>query len=312
MAEARKGWLLLALVLGGVSPARGESPSPVWNPFVARQPSPRASAVLATPAPAPTPPALLAEIELRPSWNSTDGHFFSQSYAELGLRRGARFSISYQQQVIGEISQYAMANPEPALRTYDGYLRVRVNDVYVDRTTDTHFSYEARVYAPTDRDKAAQGMCTAIRNYFKFSHNVSPAVTVMFSEVPILHVYSSDSGTSPPEPGAAPAFGASPLFENQAYVEVDWSIPHTRWVLSFPVEVSVTRYRDAGAGVPSSAAWAPWVEIYPELDFVVNRNLTLGAAYESGNIINAQTNTDPSQNPEVGSGTAMAVVRATF
>lgn len=252
---------------------------------------------------------LLAEFELRPSWNSDEGHFFSINYGELGFRPSENVSLSYQQMFMTEISNYSSTSREP-VRLFDGYLRLKANKLWQNDRHDTFFSYEARAYAPTDKGKRDSGMVTAVRNYLKLMRQITGSVSFLFMDVPIAHFYNT-AGTSTAS-SSGPKFTANPLFENQVYLELDVNPVKSGWSISFPIMFSSTRFRDYDTRADNSGAWTQWLEIYPEIDYSIAKSTVLGVAYESGNILNVQTDYVSSANPAVGSGTLQLVLRSSF
>jgi hypothetical protein len=158
----------------------------------------------------------------------------------------------------------------------DGHVKAKFDDIWTDGKTG--FGYELRVYAPTNEAKRDAGMVTAVRNYFKLSHKISPVVTLGFAEVPIFHFYS-DAGVA-----GATGPGANPSFENRMILGLDFALSELV-TFSLPLHFYTTKYRDYVAGASNNDSWSPNLFFWPEFNFrFTGSPIYLGVAYRSNNL----------------------------
>jgi hypothetical protein len=141
-------------------------------------------------------------------------------------------------------------------------------------TTDfgLSFSYEPRVYFATNSAKRDKGMITVVRNYLKFKQAIAPGMSITLSEIPIVHVYDS----------AGTAAGANPTLENRVYLEYDYDFGN--FSFSFPIMLNSTKYRDFQVGAVNNNQTNHLLWIWPELDYNVSKNFTVGIAFRSDNL----------------------------
>lgn len=228
--------------------------------------------------PAPAPQSkTFGGMELRPGVETSEGAFASENSLWLGMSFPS-MSLSYNQDI-----DTAASNTEDSGTpiVQDGHVKFKFDNIWTDGRTGFHD--ELRVYAPTNSAKRDKGMVTAIRNYFKLTHKVSPYATMFFAEVPILHLYS-DAGAITPE-GAA----ANPSFENRMIFGFDFAV-NDHVTFSIPIHFYTTKYRDFAEGAKLNDEWDPSLFFWPEINWRVNGGpVNLGIAYRSNNLTKVTT-----------------------
>jgi len=227
---------------------------------------------------------ILGTVEVRPSWNlrpNADDAFSTENMVELGYQFNKNFSLSYRQEINTNLFNPAVGPSEGGLGAYanDGILRAKIDNIYVNEAAGLSFSYEPRVYLPTNREKRDSGMVTTVRNYLKLKKSLSDTVFLSLNEIPIVHAYDRAVGVK----------GANPTLENRVYLILDWNITD-KLAFSFPLMLNSVKYRDAGPVTAGSPVIAKSNEvqhtlwIYPELTYAVTPNVSLGVAYYSDNL----------------------------
>lgn len=214
--------------------------------------------------------SVMARLDIKPSWFQAENKWVGQYEAEMGIRSGSGFQLSYVQEFLQkEMSQFGLS---------DGYLRLQVPEIFQSKD-GLKFGYEARVYAPTDPIKASQGMITAFRNYFMLSQRVTDAMSLFIWEVPILHVYSQ-SGFDAPTPEA------NPIFENRVYMGTSLSLFNKSVSVFLPLVFAQKRYSFfKDEDTLHSDDWQHAVLFAPEILWQLYPGVQVGAFYESGNLI---------------------------
>lgn len=215
-----------------------------------------------------------AFLELRPSWISDTGRWYSENTIELGYRFSPRVSLSYMQFV--NTNMYSPGPSTPGLDPYlsDGAFRLKMNDIWISEDTKTTFSYEFRPLLPTFAPKAEAGMLTTVRNYFKLKHRLSSWFTMAVAEVPMVHVFSH----------AGYQGAANPLFENMFVWMPEFEIS-SRLTLSMPVFYHLTRFSNYAAGATNSGSWTHTLWFWPDLIYALTPNWSVGLSYYSDNLL---------------------------
>lgn len=219
---------------------------------------------------------LIGSFALKPTYQHNTDSFFFEDTAELGLKVSEQFSISYFQDFNLMLSETESATS--GLVSKDGAGKLSFNKIAESEDKTLAFSDEVRIYAPTDDAKRAAGMMTALRNYFKLSRKLSPAVTIQAMEVPILHLYSEDGSV-----GDKGKKVANPIFENQIIFELNAKFSEGV-ALVLPIKYCVTKNRSY-AQAENDGAWTYFMAAYPVFNFTLVPNVTLGVGYNTGNFV---------------------------
>ena len=237
-----------------VAPVTAET-APVANP---------APATTAATVAVPSEAKLMGSFEVRPSWTSRIGELHTENEAMLGYKFTNNYLVRYYQYFNTNLYNPGALPDSVNSTVFDGFVRANANNVLTDGTNSLHL--EERIYTPVSQGSRDAGMITKFRTYFKYSHQFSNALTVWLMEVPIVPVFSRGDTAGVP----------NPAFENRVYLMPSISFSDSL-SLDLPVWISNVRTRGvAGA----SGAWASttmWV--YPELTYMVNPNLAIGAAF---------------------------------
>ncbi len=153
----------------------------------------------------------------------------------------------------------------------DGFIRAKFNNVY--KSESVTFGYEPRIYAPTRTAFRDAGGLTMVRNYLKLAYKASNSVTLTAMEIPILQFYNKAGvGTT-----------ANPAFENRVYLMADFDLGQG-FAFSLPLFFHQTKLRTYSAAA-NSGQWDFFVYTWPELTYAVTENVTVGVAYQSGNLM---------------------------
>jgi len=234
----------------------------------------------------PNAAKVLGTLELRPSYGSKVGEYHTENNAAVGYQFSKTESLIYKQEFntnLFDPNSSASAGGVNLIAK-DGYFRGRINDISRIFDAGPLFSYEARVYLPTDAVKRDAGQLVSIRNYAKLKQSVSDRVALFVEETPILHVYNTAGSVN--AKGAA----ANPWFENRFTLGAEANLGKG-FKLVVPVYFSNCRHRDFVAKAKNNNAWAHKLWLYPELLYTVNANTSLGLGYYSENLVTSDLST---------------------
>lgn len=205
--------------------------------------------------------------------------------------------LSYNQDIDTQSTQ---AETPHAPIIQNGHLKVRLPNVWASGATS--FTEEFRGYFPTSTLSRDAGMVTELRNYFSFTHKISPSVSFSLSEVPMLHVYNDAGYTS------AQGTFANPIFENRGILSFDFQLSPTV-SFSMPLHFYVRKFRDYLASAANNAEWQPLLFLWPELRWSLTPNFTLGTAYRTNSLFTVdETGTVPGE----GGGAFQGIVGLSF
>ena len=249
-----------------------------WQASIARAAEENPSSVTATAPPVASDTKIIGMLDLRPSYTSKLGEFHTENTLEAGYQFSKNFSLTYVQFVNTNIYDARTAAPGqlPGLGVdiQDGFFRTRVNNIWESADKNTNFSIQGRVYTPTYAPKRDAGFLTTLRTNLKLTQKVfGGAVDLIFADVPMFHAYSK----------AGVGKKANPIFENMVVLEADVHITKGL-TLMLPFLFQHVKNRSF-AGATNSGTWAMTYWVWPELDYDVNDNLTLGVAWYSGNFV---------------------------
>ncbi len=189
----------------------------------------------------------------------------------------------------------------------EGHVRLDVKNLATSGK-NISFGYQLRAYYPSREAWRDNGFITQIRNAFYITAQISPAFSITFFEVPIVHVFNRANG-----PG-----GVNPSFENRLIVAPELSLMGGKLTIGCPIFFHQIKNREgnlalaeqqaaeeANAGVGRSVAtllsqqkavsgfggrpdeWWYSVWIGPEIMYNVSKEIQLGVSYDSGELVAA-------------------------
>ena len=215
-------------------------------------------------------------VELRPTYLSEAGEFHTENEAGLGFGLGKNLTLAYVQEFRTTLFD-PKANGTTGLNfsLYDGYLKL-------DKpSSNSIFSYEARVYVPTRPDTTALGFIGAVRNYAKVSIPLTRHLSFEAWETPIVYAYSAKGGTANDE------LVANPIFENQLKLSLNFSLLAGKLSVKLPLIHQWIRYQDFTSGAKFNDQWGHIVTFYPEAVYSVGPTTGIGVAYSSDNLVSS-------------------------
>ncbi|MBI1860764.1 MAG: hypothetical protein HYR96_07600 [Deltaproteobacteria bacterium] len=220
-------------------------------------------------------------LEIRPSFLANSNQIYGQNYAELGVTLNAATYLGYQQMFM---NNFQNSNPQfedgPQLALSDGFFRLQLRNLW--RRGGSSLSFEPRVYLPTDENLRFQGMISRLRLNTTFEQRFSRWFSLFVIEAPIIHFYDR-AGANDPGTGAP---SANPEYENRVILNSQFTFSKS-WSLSIPFILQSVRYSNYQIGATNNDTWSNTVLAWPELTYSVNRNLQLGLAYQTGNLISS-------------------------
>lgn len=235
-------------------------------------------------------------LDLRPSVTPNKAEWFTENTANIGYQFTKDTSIRYEHYFNTTLSALGSGL---GLTSEGSYAGATFNNLWANKESGWSFGYNPRVYLPTKAGWADAGMMAVTRQYFNFTKKFNDTFTIVFSEVPIVHFYNKSSAVT--KSGVV----ANPAFENRIYVNFQFALA-PKWTLEVPILLK-NIYHSPAAGAKFDNAWETQLVLYyPELDYAVNSNLTLGVSYYSDNLLGQ------SLGDSLGGGAAQMVLRATL
>lgn len=283
-------FLALALGLGLVSVTSfaEDSSSTLASPPTAAPAGQSTTVTAANPEPTSK---FFATLDMRAEFYSVAGAWDTSNYTNIGYQFNPNFKMSWYQGFDSNLYSAAkvgsVGGPLYSANTAglngvldQGYLRTKVDNIW--KSGQYAFNYESRIYVPTWAFDSQVGNIVRFYNAFKFIDHVSDVVTLTAQVIVSPQVFKY-AGTT--------LEGPNPAWENRYYLIADFQISK-KWSFTLPVLMYQDKYRDydvAGFQTNSllgghSGDWGYFLYIWPELDYALNDNLTLGLAYVSGNM----------------------------
>jgi len=239
-----------------------------------------------------TPPGnrkVIAFFEVRPSYTHLIGEFHTEDTLELGYQPNAERKFTYVQYF-----NTNMYNPATkgnwgsglGFSMQDGYLRSKLNNLWVSNNKKTNFGIQTRTYLPTLAVSGPlpsnydRGMVVSQRVYFRLQHNFNDFISVDASYAPTLFLFKQAGFAYTDGSG----YRANPLFENMVILNMDLHLTQNL-LFSFPLILQHTYHRPYAAGAARNNTWFANFWIWPELDWDINPNTTLGLAFYSDNFV---------------------------
>lgn len=226
-------------------------------------------------APSTSKGKVAASVGITPTWTTKKGAVGTENSASLGYFFNPTTYLGYEQDFNSNVFSPALAtsglNP-----TWDmGYAQFKANNLVVSKEAGLALSYEARVFVPTDPTWATPGGITMVRNYAKLAKSLGNGNFLTLMEVPIVHVFNKAGN---------PVDGANPGFENRVYLILDLQIT-SKLSFSLPLMLNSVVYRDVQAGYKNNGTTQHKLWTWPELDYAISQNFTVGAAFRSDNLV---------------------------
>lgn len=250
----------------------------------------------------PSDTAITGTLDIRPSWGSKAGEVHTENWVDLGYKSG-NYHLIYEQDFNTNIYSPGKATSGMDLTLIHGFIRAKANDVWVSPSKTYTLSLELRPFVPTYKVEREKGMITIVRAYAKFAAKVSDAVTLSAWEVPIAHVYDRAGNN------VGGALSANRVFENRVYLMADWNITD-KWALNFPIWISNSKFRNYANNVGGN--WDNSLWTYPELDYAINNNYTLGLSWYNNDSFFNSDFSDSNFKQAFEGGITQVVFRATL
>lgn len=261
---------LLALILSVNS--FGESSSTSVSPSTAN-PDSGGSVTEAVKAPASPDHKFFGTLDMRAEYYSMTGTYDTSNFIQFGYQFNPDVKVSYYQGFDSNVSGASLygVKAQGLNPIWDqGFLRTRVANIY--KNGGFSINYENRIYMPTLPLDINSGNVTRIYNAIKFVEKVSDMVTLTAVEVVSPQIYKV-AGTD--------ANGPNPWYENRVYLVADFQFTD-KLSLDLPILMYQDKYRNYGTS-DLSGNWGWIVYTWPELDYAINDNVTVGLAFVSDN-----------------------------
>ena len=224
-----------------------------------------------------------AFLELRPTYQRTDGKVDTEDTIELGYQFNKNTKLSYAQFLKTELLPSGSSIGQGVnLRGDGGFLRMRVNNIYVSQSKETRLSYQGRIYTPTYPSAPSEGFVGTLYNGLALAQDFGP-VTLTVWEVPMLHAYSRNGNLSAKLASDPTKNSANPIFQNRVMVVADINITKSL-LLSIPIIFDASKNRQF-VQASNSEKWEYNLWAWPELDYTINDTHMVGLAYRTSNLV---------------------------
>ncbi len=250
-----------------VNPAAGNS-----GPQGAVSAAPNTTVTTTTAVPAAS--GVIGAVDFRPTYKTTNGVFTTENYAQLGYRFNGGNTLTFRQEFLTNLYDPQLS-PGVNAQVLDGSFRLKLNNLLTNQS-GLALSLEPRLYLPTNAIKRDNGFITAARTYVKLKQSFSPTSYIQLSDSPILHVYSKDGST------VAGKVVQNPDVENRLLLEVEFEVLVKGLSLYIPLELASQHVRGFAG---TTGTWGHKLGLWPELTYPVAKQVRLGVAYRSENLI---------------------------
>lgn len=216
---------------------------------------------------------LTGGVDIRPSIAPYgDAQLFTENTIDIGYKFNDKFSIGYLQGFYTNLHNHS----DTPFYFDVGFLKASVSNLFVSEDESLSLSYSTRLYTPTRASSREAGFITANRHYFTLSKKFSDNFSLHGSQVTVLYVYDrAGNGSS-----------AYPVVENRFYLIGDITLAKGL-SLSLPIFFHQTRHRSYQAGAKNNDAWSFFVWTWPELLYSLSPKTSVGVAYYSDNLLEA-------------------------
>ena len=227
---------------------------------------------------APSDSKVFGLVDIRPSYYpnndagnaASDAKVVTENTVELGYQSDKNTKF------IGDLyintGRRAGSNEDFAGRVYIDQMDVKAtfNEIWKN-DSGLSFSYEPRLRLGLNSKYRDSGKLTEVRNYLKLKQAYSNGLNLTLSETPIYHLYdqSRKADGSP-----------NSIFENRVYLQLDGKITKN---LSFFVVgwYAAVKPRSLAGLDASSSNWSHALFVWPEIDYALTDNYSIGLAYQS-------------------------------
>jgi len=244
--------------------------------------------------------SITGTIDLRPSWTTKGGTLGTEDLLAAGYKITPDTSVSYFQALTTNLLSREASSSGVNAQLDVGYLKTKVNNLWVSDSKDLSLSYENRTYLPVNQAAQDSKMITTIRNYLKLRKKISESVSVSAFEIPIVHLHEQAGvtldGTS----------SANAAFSNRVYLIADITLS-AKLSLSVPILFHQTKHRDFASSATNNDSWRFLLWINPELTYSITDNYSVGLGYYSDNLVLS----DLSQF-DIGNGLEKGIVQLAF
>ncbi len=228
-------------------------------------------------------------LEFRPTFNYTVGEAHTENSAEYGLLFNRTIKLSYVQTYSTNLYSPRIKKSlfkVPRVRLYDGFLRLKLSELWVSDDKESKFSFQIRTYFPTNSatessySRYEQGMLTTVRTYFTFDQKVSENVEWQVSVAPAAY-FSHKAGYTFRDKKFA-----REIFDTQFSAEFDFKIC-SNLEFEFPIVFQMTKFGRFDTAAELNDRWRATLAIQPELDWEYVKDQTAGIAFNSDSFITA-------------------------
>ena len=226
---------------------------------------------------------------------------------ELDYRWNPKSKLGYQQQLTQTNSQSPGSGD---LRLADGFFRMKLDEFWKDRIYPLTLSYESQIYMPTSPDRRAQTLIMEIRNYLTFRRYISKNLTMVITEVPIVHIY--EEGAVPLSTSPTGQRWANALAENRVSLGPELSFGSGAFVMTVPLIFTALKYSEADAAALRSGKIRLMLTLSPAAKVYVLQNWYFGIQYDSPNFMPDDIPWRAGDNSTTKSGVAKAVLGLMF
>jgi hypothetical protein len=184
------------------------------------------------------------------------------------------------------------------------YLIYKMKDIWDDKRAGLTLDNEPTAILPTLASDRRAGKVVELREAITLNKDFSDSVYVRITEIPTVFAFSQAGSVTDDGPTA------NPIAENRFYLTGGVNLTE-KLNFEFPVWLIVTRYRDYAEGAKNNGAWGTNLMIWPELDYKVDGNWTVGVSYYSDNFVASDLSSFTVRDA-FNKGAAQLVLRATL
>jgi len=226
-------------------------------------------------------------LELRPTFHPRTGGFRTENLLELGYYPHPNLKLAYVQAFdtnIYEARHERTVFKKLGFILKDAYIRAKLGKIWEGAGGQTSFTMQQRLYLPTGMrsnrypSRLNQGLITYSRTYFTLHHIVFPFMEIDFAYAPVFFIYRKSGFT------AARKDIANPFFEHLVNPSFDFKVSQSV-LFTIPVVFRMTRYRNYTDSAVLNNRWGYNLNVIPELDWELNSQHTLGAAFVTENLL---------------------------
>ncbi len=226
----------------------------------------------------PSESKVFGVFEIRPSRGNGSGVTETEDTIELGYQFNAKTKLSYAQFLVTDLFPASGTGQGVNLRGDGGFLRLRVNDIWVSASKKTTLSYQPRIYTPTDNSLSGRGFVATIYNALRLQTDVGSGVKLGIAEVPMFQIYSQNGFVN-----SKGANQANPIYQNRVELTLDVALLKN---LSFSLPIILDAMRNHEfAGSTFGSSWQAKFWAWPEINYEINGTHTVGVGFRTDNLV---------------------------